>query len=294
MPGLVVAADDARMTTITETQRAGWSSQARHWYTQLEVTQRQWGVLSEGLLDLARITTGDRVLDLACGVGDPALAAASRVGPTGSVIATDLSPDMVAFAATRAAAAGLSNVEVHAMDAAAIDLPPSSVDAVVCRLGLMFVPRLDLVFEGIRSVLVPGGRFATAIPWRPTDQAMPNLVGAILAAVGLPPLPPASPGTPGIFSLSDASHVCAAMEGAGLTEIQLRPFSLTYDYVSPDEWLDFLLALNVPLRLHLAAVPDEALTTARSQAISSMSQWVQPDGHIRFTGHGYYATAVAP
>lgn len=281
-------------TDISATQRAAWSSQARHWHTQLEVTQRQWGVLSDGLLDLARVTTGDRVLDLACGVGDPALAAAVRVGPSGTVIATDLSPDMVAFAATRAAAAGLSNVETHAMDAAAIDLPPSSVDAVVCRLGLMFVPDLDRVFTGVRSVLVPGGRFATVIPWRPTDQAMPNLVGAILKALGLPPMPPAVPGTPGIFSLSDASYVCAALERAGLNEIRVQPVTLSYDYVSPDEWLDFLLALNVPLRLWLAGVPEGELASARSAAIGAMSRWVHDDGHVRFTGHAYYATAVRP
>jgi len=55
-----------------------------------------------------------------------------------------------------------------------------------------------------------------------------------------------------------------------------------------------LLALNVPLRLHLATVPDDQLVAARSRAVSSMSQWVQPDDHVRFTGHGYYATAVSP
>ncbi|HEV8561734.1 MAG TPA: methyltransferase domain-containing protein [Actinophytocola sp.] len=244
--------------------------------------------------ELARITTGDRVLDLASGVGDPAIAAAHRVGPTGRVIATDLAPDMVAFAAQRAAAAGLANVETHEMDAAAIDLPEAGVDAVLCRLGLMFVPDLDRVLAGVRTVLVPGGRFATAIPWRPTDQAMPRLVGAILAALDLPPLPPVAPGVAGIFSLADASYVCAALERAGLTEILVQPFTLAYDYHSPDEWLDFLLALNVPLRQHLAGVSDAALRDARHVAIAATTPWLRDDGHIRFTGHGYYATAVRP
>jgi SAM-dependent methyltransferase len=277
---------------VKATQRAGWSSQAQHWYTQVEVTQRQWGVLSDGLLDLARITTGDRVLDLACGVGDPAIAAAHRVGPTGTVIATDLSADMVAFAAQRAVEAGLTNVHTHEMDAEAIDLPPASVDAVLCRLGLMFMPDLDRVFAGVHAVLVPGGRFATAIPWRPEGQAMPRLVGAILAALDLPALPPAAPGTPGIFSLSDAAHVCAALEGAGLTGIRIVPYTIVHDFRTPDEWLDFLLALNVPLRLRLAGVPDDQLDATRATAIAAMAPWVRDDGHVRFPGHGYYATAV--
>ncbi len=284
-------ADDALMTTsIKSQQRSGWSQQAQHWYAQTEVVQRQWGPLSDGLLDRARITTGDRVLDLACGVGDPAIAAARRVGPAGRVIATDIAPDMVAFTAQRAA--GLACVETHEMDAEAIDLPDASVDAVVCRLGLMFTTSLDRVLSGVRAVLVPGGRFATAIPWRPADQAMPRIIGAILQALDLPPLPPAQPGTPGIFSLADASYVSAALERAGLTDIRIEPYTLSHDYQSPDEWLDFLLALNLPLRLHLAGVPEPEISRSRKAILDAMAPWVNDDGHVRFTAHGYYATAV--
>lgn len=279
---------------VTAQQRAGWGAQAHQWYAQLEVIERQWGVLSDGLLELARVTSGDRVLDLACGVGDPALAAAARVGPTGTVIATDLSPDMLAFAARRATAAGLSVVETHEMDAATIDLPDASVDVVLCRLGLMFVPDLDGALAGVRRVLVPGGRFAAAIPWRPAGQAMPRLISAILDALDLPPMPPPAPGRPGIFSLADASLVCAASERAGLTGIRITPYTVTHDHRSADEWLDFLLALNMPLRQRLAGVSADDIGTARRAAADVVAAYVQEDGHVRFPGHGYYATAARP
>jgi SAM-dependent methyltransferase len=196
------SADAAAMTTTTpqlvkEQQRTAWAAQARHFYARSELIERQWGPLSMRLLELARVTAGDRVLDLACGVGDPALAAAARVGPTGRVVATDLAPDMVAFAAQRAADAGLTNVEAHEMDAEAIDLPAAGVDAVLCRLGLMFLPDLDPAFAGVYRVLVSGGRFAAAIPWRPHDQLMPRLVDAMLDAVGLPPQAPPEPRSTG-------------------------------------------------------------------------------------------------
>ena len=275
-------------------QRAGWSGQARQFCAQHELIERQWGPLSDGLLELARVTTGDRVLDLACGVGDPALAAADRVGPTGTVIATDIAPDMLAFAAKRAAAAGLTNVETHEMDAEAIDLPDASVNAVLCRLGLMFLPDLNRALAGVHRVLVPGGRFAAAIPWRPGDQPMPRLVDAILDALALPPMPPPAPGRPGIFSLADASHVCAALERAGLAEIRIQPYTLVFDYRSPDEWLDFLLALNVPLRQRLASVPEERIQETRRATAAATAPWLQDDGHVRFAGHGYYATAARP
>jgi SAM-dependent methyltransferase len=275
-------------------QRADWSSQAREFYARHDMIERQWGPLTDGLLELARVAPGDRVLDLACGVGDPALAAARRVGPTGTVIATDIAPDMVAFAAQRAAAAGLRNVEPHEMDAEAIDLPDASVDAVICRLGLMFLPELDRALAGVHRVLVPGGRFAAAIPWRPADQPLPRLVGAILDALGLPAMPPAEPGRPGIFSLADSSYVCAALQRAELADIRIQPYTLTFDYRSSDEWLEFLLALNVPLRQHLADVTEQRLQEVRRETAAATEPWVQDDGHVRFTGYGYYATAIRP
>jgi SAM-dependent methyltransferase len=275
-------------------QRTGWGAQAQQWYAQLDVIERQWGVLSDGLLDLARVTAGDRVLDLACGAGDPALAAADRVGPAGTVIATDISPDMLAFTAQRAAAAGLTNLDVHQMDAEAIDLPDGSIDVVLCRLGLMFLPDLDAALGGVHRVLVSGGRFATVIPWHHGGQAVPHLVGAILDALDLPAPPPPQPGHPGIFSLSDASVVCVALEAAGLAEIRITPTTVAHDYRCPDEWLDFLLALNVPLRQHLAGVSEERIRQARRAGADAAAQYTQADGHIRFTGHYYYATATRP
>jgi hypothetical protein len=143
-------------------------------------------------------------------------------------------------------------------------------------------------------VLVPGGRFAAAIPWRPDDQLMPRLVDAMLDAVGLPPQPPPEPGRPGIFSLSDASHVCAALERAGLAEIVVRPYTLTFDHTSPEEWLDFLLALNVPLRQRLTAQPEDRIREARRAGVAAAAAYAAPDGHVRFVGRGYYAVAVRP
>jgi len=281
-------------TTVKTAQRAGWGEQARAWYAQLEVIERQWAPLSEGLLELARVATGDRVLDLASGAGDPALAAAARVGPTGTVIATDLSPDMLSFAAQRAAAAGLSNVETHEMDAEEIDLPDASVDVVLCRLGLMFLPDLGRALHGVRRVLVPGGRFATAIPWRPDGQAMPRLVAAMLAELKLPPPPPHEPGRPGIFGLADASYTCAALAEAGLTDVQIRPYTTDHDYRSPEEWVDFVLALNIPLRQSLRGVPEEAMLRSRRAGAEAAARYAHADGHVRFAGHGYYATASRP
>lgn len=126
-------------------------------------------------------------------------------------------------------------------------------------------------------MLVPGGRFAAAIPWRPADQPLSRLIGAILDALGLPPMPPPAPGRPGIFSLADAAYVCAALRRAGLAEIRIEPYTLAFDHRSSDEWLEFLLALNVPLRQHLTGVSEQRLREVR-RAVAAATLWVPEVG----------------
>ncbi len=124
-----------------------------------------WGSVSERMLDLAGVGAASRVLDVAAGTGADALLAARRVGPSGHVLATDLSPHMLRIAAELVRQAGATNVETHVMDAERIDLPPDSFDAVICRNGLMFIPNLQAALLGMhreaRRTLKPEGARAT-------------------------------------------------------------------------------------------------------------------------------------
>ena len=95
---------------------------------------------TEIMFDLAGIHAGDRVLAVAAGSGGQTILAARRVGPAGFVLATDLSPQMLAFAETEIQHAGLSNVRTQVMDADNLDLAGESFDAVICRGGLEFFP----------------------------------------------------------------------------------------------------------------------------------------------------------
>jgi SAM-dependent methyltransferase len=121
------------------------------------------------MLDLAGIRAGSRVLDVAAGTGDQSLEAAQRTGPTGSVLATDLSASMLAAAAKAAADGGFRNIEARVADAQALDLEPESFDAAICRAGLMFFPDRQKALAGIRHALKPGARFA-AVVWSDAER----------------------------------------------------------------------------------------------------------------------------
>ena len=99
------------------------------------------------MLNMANIVTGRRVLDVAAGTGEQTILAARRVGPTGSVLATDIAAEMLTIAAETAYQAGLSNVTTHAMDARHVDVDTESFDAAICRLGLMFILGLGKLYR---------------------------------------------------------------------------------------------------------------------------------------------------
>lgn len=114
------------------------------------------------MLDLANLRPGNRVLDVAAGTGDQTLMAAQRVGPTGYVLATDISANMLNLASDAARESGLTNVETRVMDAENIDLDADSFDAVICRQGLMLVSNPHKALVGMRRVVKPKGKSCRA------------------------------------------------------------------------------------------------------------------------------------
>src|SRR3954453_17953147 len=123
-----------------DTTRAQWESAAPAW-DRWDATLSDWlGAATERMLDLAGVGAGAAVLDVAAGAGGQTLAAARRVGPTGRVLATDISPTILEYAAARAAAAGFTNVATSELDGEDLAVDPGSYDAVISRVGLIYFP----------------------------------------------------------------------------------------------------------------------------------------------------------
>ena len=111
---------------------------------------------------IAPILPGETVLDIGCGAGMDLLLAARRVGTSGCAIWIDMTEAMRRRARASAAAAGLTNVEVHEADATALPFPDSSIDVVISNGVLNLVPEKERAFAEIRRVLRPGGRLQLA------------------------------------------------------------------------------------------------------------------------------------
>jgi ubiquinone/menaquinone biosynthesis C-methylase UbiE len=157
---------------IKAQQRQGWDSVAECWKKWWKLVEQSAQVVSDKLVDLAQIRQGHKVLDIGTGIGEPAVTAARRVGPTGKIVAIDISPQMLAIAKERAKDNGLDKIiEFREADAESFSLLSSNFDAIISRWGLMFLPNLSSALASMRQALVPNGRIAAAV-WS-TPQKVP-------------------------------------------------------------------------------------------------------------------------
>ena len=205
---------------------------------------------TEQMLDRAGVGAGDRVLDVAAGTGEQTLAAARRVGPTGFVLATDISASMLAVAADVLRREGWSNVETLVEDAQRLDLAPDYFDAAISRFGVMLIPAHQEALSAIRYALKPGGKLA-AMVWSTAERnpffALPL---GILQARGL--LPPPEPGQPepGPFALGTPDALENVFRQAGFRDVAVEPVALCWRFPSVAATLDYY-------RLNVAALPRE-------------------------------------
>lgn len=212
-----------------------WQKSAEGWHRWIPFISQWLGPATELMLDMAAIGPGTHVLDLAAGDGDQTLAAARRVGSTGYVLATDIAPNFVAFAAQSARAAGLDNVEARAMDGENLELEDAAFDAVISRLGLMYFPNLQKSLREIRRVLKPGGRVSVIVFSTPERSPFFSVPVSIIRRHAQ--LAPPSSGQPGPFSLGAPGVLEEALREGGFKDVKTRLVSAPVRMASAAECL---------------------------------------------------------
>jgi arsenite methyltransferase len=166
---------------------------------------------------VADLHEGETVLDLGSGAGADVLISARRVGATGNVIGLDMTDEMLELARANAAEAGVENVEFVKGYIEDIPLPSASVDVVISNCVINLAADKRKVLAEVGRVLRPGGRFAVSdvIADADMDEAtrsdMAAWTGCIAGAL-----------TEGEFR--------AALDDAGLTDIEIRPTHRVHEH----------------------------------------------------------------
>ena len=203
-----------------ETTRDQWQAAAEAWNRWGPTIEEWLGPATEIMLDMAGVGPGSRVLDVAAGSGLQTLTAARRVGPSGSVLATDIAPNLLELAAPAAQQAGLSNVETRVLDGENLDVEEGAFDAVISRVGLIYFPDQQKALGGMRRALKPGGKVAAIVYSTPENNRFFSVPVSIIRRRAQ--LPPPLPGQPGPFSLGSPGVLEAAYERAGFRDVQTR------------------------------------------------------------------------
>lgn len=262
-----------------DTTREQWQAAARAW-NEWGGFLRQWlGPATELMLDMAEVGTGDHVLDVAAGAGEQTLVIAERVGASGRVLATDIAPAILDFAAENARRAGHPQVETSVLDGEELGtLPEGSFDAVVSRVGLIYFPNQQRALAGMHHALKPGGRVA-AIVYGPADRnaffSLP--VSIIRRRAGLPP---PLPGQPGLFSLGSPGVLEEQFRRAGFRDIQSRAVEAPLRMRSAAECLRFERESFGALHQMLAGLDEAGREAAWAEIKEALRAFEGPQGFV--------------
>jgi ubiquinone/menaquinone biosynthesis C-methylase UbiE len=246
---------------------------ATEWQRVATERARFFGPVTERMLDLADIRVGGRVLDIGAGAGDQTLAAARRVGPTGFVLATDISASMLETAAASARREGLSNVDTGVMDAQTLELPSDSFDTVISRFALMLVPDIGKALSEIRRVLRRGGRFAAIVFEKCPYLSLPHAIARRIGQLTLPPEPF------GEFRLAGAGVMADAYKNAGFHDVAAHPFSARRQFPSLADAVRYAKETPLPLRELTGQLTPVQHKQAWVEIEQAFRQFVGPDGY---------------
>jgi len=237
---------------------------------------------TDEMLNAVGLKPGMRVLYLAAGTGDQSILAARQVGPTGSVLATDISPNMLEVAAETARDAGLDNVQTQVADASALNVPEASFDAAICRFGLMFVPDLHAALIRTRRALKPGATFA-ALVW--STEARNPYIGLQLGLIReMGRMPSPLPSLARTVSLSGPGQLEHAFREAGFANVWVSPIDTPRAFASLDEALEAMQSSS-PAQGELGkAMSDAERARYTSELERRLEAYVRPDGSCVLPG----------
>lgn len=261
------------------TTRQQWDDAAEAWHRWGPVLEAWLGDATERMLEAANVASGGHVLDVAAGAGGQSLTAARRTGPSGRVVATDISPAILTYAAKSAAQAGLTNVETREVDGEALDrLPAASFDAAISRLGLIYFPDRQRALAGMRAALRDGGRIAAIVYSTPDRNEFFSLPVSIIRTRAQ--LPPPQPGQPGPFSLSDPGALETALSDAGFRDISVETVPAPLRLPSAAECVRFERESFGALHQMLAGVPAEERPAVWDEIETALTRFETGGGFV--------------
>ena len=264
------------------TVRETWESSAPGWGKWEPTILYNLSALDVPLLRALDLRPGHKLLDLACGTGEPALTFAQWVLPRGHVTAVDHSAGMLRLARARARSRGLRNVTFHRGDLARLDaLELGRFDRVVSRFGLFFAEDLDAVLDTIRGHLRPGGRAAFAV-WGPLqdNQAWSLRAHAVAPFIEEEPQPE---NLPHPMRLARKGLLARLLRAAGFRGVRTTAVAVPFVLPSAEDYWAMSSDTSATLACLLRDLTKRQRETVRRRLVRAARPY-ERDGVLRLPG----------
>jgi ubiquinone/menaquinone biosynthesis C-methylase UbiE len=276
---------------LNDAVRERWQAAGTGWRRRADSVRDMGMPVSAAMIDRLDLQPGQDVLELAAGPGDTGFMAAELVQPGGRLISSDAFDSMLDIARERAGRQGIDNVEFKLLELEWIDLETASVDAVLCRWGIMFLSDPGAAAREMRRVLRPGGRVALAAWADPERNPWAAIPTRALLEEGH--IEPPDPQAPSMFAMAEPGRLRALLEEGGFTEVEVEAVGVVVERADPDRYLEETTDLSRPF-----AEVRERLSEPDWQAVADrVRELVQPfsgpDGSLRIPGSSLVASASA-
>jgi ubiquinone/menaquinone biosynthesis C-methylase UbiE len=257
--------------------RALWDAHAKGWSDHGAQIGAWLRDSTDAMLAMADVRPGARVLDVAAGAGDQTLEIARRVGPTGYVLATDLSAAILGFAEEKLRSAGFRNVDTRVADGENLAMDDAEFDAAICRLGLMFFPDPVRGLRQMFAALKPGGRACTMVFAGPDrNPCVGILMSTALKHAGLPARDPFQPG--GLLSLGRPGLIDDLFRQAGFAQVATTSVAAPFRLPTVKHYLDFVRTSASPILQILGQLDETAKNAAWAEIEEKLRAFDTPAG----------------
>lgn len=271
--------------------RDRWERSADGWRESSHRFNAATNAVAHWLVDAIHPQPGQRVLELAAGIGETGFLAAELIEPGGVLVSSDGAEPMIEHAKARAAELGLRNVEFKPIDLEWIDARTAEFDAVICRWGYMFAVDREAALRETRRALRPGGRVALAT-WTAADRNPWSTVArealydaGLIDAIDHP--------APSPFDLSTPAIVTTLLEDAGFAEVETAEIPVDFPYADVVDLFSETKSLSRPFADLVEDLDGRQLDDLRARLVEKTAPYALADGSFRLPGVALVAAAEA-